>query len=236
MLPLSNSMRNNYAAGVAEYYTRHASSTYRNPHYPGILKTLLTFLDAFADASQSTKTDWHVLDMAAGSGEVTEALLTWQKRRQARKLGCPALQIVATDPYTSPAYVARTGLECLPLSFSEITEGSLPSSPEIYDLTICSFALHLLTETSQLWALLSILALRSTHLVVLAPHKKPAIKQEWGWIRIDPWTMREICDTKRMQDVGGKRGDGWEIYEERVRLRVYKSSSIGYGQFKHKYT
>lgn len=228
-------MRANYANGVAEYYTLHASSAYRNPHYPGILKTLSTFLDVYCDSrltldshDNDGTTAWDILDMAAGSGEVTEAAQTWQRRRESKNKPTPkALNIVATDPYTAPAYAERTKRECLTLSFSDITNGSLPETPEIYDMVICSFALHLLTETSQLWSLLSTLSTRARYLVILAPHKKPAIKQEWGWERVDPWTLQVVGDaTPQQGQMGGKKGDGWEIYQERVRLRVWKSTAV----------
>lgn len=43
------------------------------------------------------------------------------------------------------------------------------------DMVICSFALHLLEDSSQLWALLSELSWKSTWLIVLEPHKKPEV-------------------------------------------------------------
>lgn len=225
-------MRQNYANGVDEYYAKHAAATYRNPHYPGILKTLNTFLDIYYEslgAKVAAQTELNILDLAAGSGEVTEAVLNWERRRRMRKRSVPKnINITATDPYTSPAYVQRTNRPCLELSFTDITNGQLPDEPTaIYDLVICSFALHLLTDPSQLWALLYALSTRARHLVVLAPHKKPAIKAEWGWSRVDPWSMLEIDEeTDKPKQIGGNRGDGFEIYEERVRLRVWKSTAL----------
>lgn len=224
-------MRANYAGGVDKYYSEHASTSYRNPHYPGIVKTLSTFLDVYAKVSSSaTPSDQEiptlqVLDMAAGSGEATEAILNWGKRRLLKKIPSSPLsfKIVATDPFTGPAYKDRTGRECLALSFADIANGLLPDQPEIYDIVICSFALHLLTESSQLWALLNALATRAKYLVVLAPHKKPSIKPEWGWLRIDPWTLEDVDEDSTPTSMGGKRGDGYEVYEERVRLRAWRS-------------
>ena len=234
MLPLSQSMRKNYANGVDQYYSQHASSSYRNPHFPGIVKTLHTFLDLFAakhiDSQTVTETvSWRILDLAAGSGEATEAVNTWLKKRsQAASRIVPKTAITATDPYTAPAYLQRTGLTCLPLSFADIASGKLPETALLYDFVIISFALHLLTENSQLWALLSTLADRARYLLVLAPHKKPAIKPEWGWTRIDPWSLEEVDDDapSDQKQMGGKRGDGYEIYEERVRLRVWRSTHL----------
>ena len=295
MLPLSQSMRANYAQGVEEYYSKHASTSYRNPHFPGIVKTLHTFLDAHAAAiagSGASTSAIHVLDLAAGSGEATEAVLKWSKKHE--KLAAPSsnhgrgpqsiaglirmpvrasvplvidekaaplpsaahcappsnasarsstspstllpattFSIVATDPFTGPAYRERTGLPCLPLSFADIADDidALPSPPGVYDLVLCSFALHLLTDTSHLWRFLSALAQRARYLVVLAPHKKPSIKEEWGWKRVDPWNALQDVDEDSPQsstrDMGGKRGDGYEIYDERVRLRVWRSTMLG---------
>ena len=86
----------------------------------------------------------------------------------------PTLSITASDPYTSPGYLARTGLPCLTLSFSDVAAGLLPPPPaslpstepllpttekapesalddtepvvEPYDICIVSFALHLVED------------------------------------------------------------------------------------------
>lgn len=100
----------------------------------------------------------------------------------------PTLSITATDPFTSPAYRARTGLPCLELSFADVAAGLLPppgsSEPppeeggdvEPYDLVIVSFALHLVESSSELWALLRELSRRAKWLCVTAPHKKPDVR------------------------------------------------------------
>lgn len=88
--------------------------------------------------------------------------------------------------YTSPAYFARTSRVCHPLSFADLAAGRLPpsrardamevddSGPE-WDMIVCSFALHLLTEASELAALLDELSRRATWLVVVAPHREPEV-------------------------------------------------------------
>ncbi|CAE6412112.1 unnamed protein product [Rhizoctonia solani] len=127
----------------------------------------------------------------------------------------PPLRIVATDPYTSDAYRARTGLPCIATSFHDVAVDGLPDASkalmsdqgdesttkvdkesenqveaehvshpedrEVYDLVICSFALHLLTTPGSLYELLSTLSYGARWLVVLEPHKKPEIKDGWGW-------------------------------------------------------
>jgi hypothetical protein len=46
----------------------------------------------------------------------------------------------------------------------------------IIEMVICSFALHLLEDSSGLFSLLWELSLKARWLVVLAPHKKPEVK------------------------------------------------------------
>lgn len=99
--------------------------------------------------------------------------------------------------YTAAAYHDRTSLSCVPLSFKDISEGAFPplasetpstiqqpqlessddSEPplSVVEMVICSFALHLVENSSQLFSLLWELSLKSHWLVVLAPHKKPEV-------------------------------------------------------------
>ncbi|KAG9078538.1 hypothetical protein FS749_009428, partial [Ceratobasidium sp. UAMH 11750] len=166
----------------------------------------------------------------------------------------PALRVTAVDPYTADAYLQRTGLPCVALSFQDVVQNGLPepthmslelengnsaqepdgnptsaststtspSNPqsparEVYDLVICSFALHLVTSPGALFALLSTLSYGARWLVVLEPHKKPEIKEGWGWVLWDIANWREA-------EVGpGKEGD---FVKERVHCRVYKSMNL----------
>jgi len=79
--------------------------------------------------------------------------------------------------FTSPAYFARTSRVCHPLSFSDLAAGAMPptADEQPWDMIICSFALHLLTDPSELFALLDELSRRATWLVIVAPHKKPEV-------------------------------------------------------------
>ncbi|KAG6372858.1 hypothetical protein JVT61DRAFT_7292 [Boletus reticuloceps] len=101
--------------------------------------------------------------------------------------------------YTQVAYTERTTLPCAPLTFREISEGLLPpsrandvqSSIDRIDIVVCSFALHLIESSSELFALLRELSTKAVWLVVLAPHKKPEIKEGWGWVKWDSETWCE---------------------------------------------
>lgn len=121
------------------------------------------------------------------------------------------------DKFTAEAFKARTSLNCHALSFEDIANGSLnalllgetpdlqgqasndhpqPEDEEarkVVEMTICSFALHLIESPSELFALLWELrlvccsvrgidisdmqcSLRTRWLIVLAPHKKPEVR------------------------------------------------------------
>lgn len=169
--------------GTTEYY-RQFGATYRNPHEP-VIHSLIH------RAAREWSPDFagmRVLDLACGSGEVTLAL---------QQLGCA--DIDGVDPYTGEAYFERTGRGAEPISFAEIAQGVLQD--HLYDLCVCSFALHLV-EPSLLPNLCLQLSLICGKLIVLTPHKRPYIKSEWGW------RMRE------------------EIMQSRVRLRAYDSVSL----------
>lgn len=149
--------------------------------------------------------------------------------------------IIAADPYTATAYRDRTSLTCAPLSFTDLSEGALPpltsevsfsaqhlksqqsessddsQSPQfVIEMVICSFALHLVESSSQLFSLLWELSSKSRWLVVLAPHKKPEIKDGWGWQK---WNVHswEAC---QMVDNTG------ELLNNRVHCRVYRSLNV----------
>ncbi|KZT56438.1 hypothetical protein CALCODRAFT_524292 [Calocera cornea HHB12733] len=262
---LSHSMRENYDTHGVEKYYNLVSASYRNPHFPGVQKCLHSWLDKWWLRESGPRVPDEPLsfwDLAAGSGEVTEAILNWYSLRRTKRQGTragesqsiqpadaasgqpsppplpirkpfrrpgvvldpstPEPLIVASDPFTAPAYTARTSRHCTPLSFADVADGCMPSlvagdegrsgdvasgeapdatmMPQIIDMVVSSFALHLCTP-SELFALLYELSRKSTWLVVLAPHKKPEIKPGWGWVR---WNITK-----------------WE--EAEVRLRVWKS-------------
>ncbi|TPX56054.1 hypothetical protein PhCBS80983_g04819 [Powellomyces hirtus] len=228
----SHSMRSNYSTYGVENYYANVAETYRNPHAEGVRNVVAGWMDTWAahhapsqqedlkkEGPASDPRGVRILDLAAGSGEVTEALDIWTKRRASGTKGrrnrpgpqisSPPpppllLQITATDPYTGPAYTTRTSLPCLPLSFSDISNGLLPETPTPYAHVICSFALHLLTDPSEIFSLLWELSTRAEWLLIIAPGKKPEIKEGWGWTR---WDIGRWC---------AANGDGSEIVSERV--------------------
>jgi SAM-dependent methyltransferase len=146
--------------GVLGFY-RESGSEYRNPHEPQIRHSLeIAAADWHLDLS-------HVLDLAAGSGEVTLAL---------RSLGAKAIKGI--DPFTYAAYKERTGQVAGRETFEQVAAGAL--SDRSYSLIVCSFALHLL-EASRLPRVAIQLSRIGTRLLILTPHKRPQIRADWGW-------------------------------------------------------
>lgn len=106
----------------------------------------------------------------------------------------------ATDPYTHAAYSKRVGAPAMKHSFKDISQGLLGDKK--YSLIVSSFALHLMSK-SLLWACLTQLSERAPLLLVCTPHKRPHITENMGWTLLG------------------------EVYEERVRARLYKSTVTG---------
>ncbi|KAK1922179.1 hypothetical protein DB88DRAFT_497461 [Papiliotrema laurentii] len=237
---INHAMRDNYDQfGVDEYY-RKVSSSYRNPFLPSIKQVVWALFNTWWDkegSHLSTESPPKILDMAAGSGEVTSCLLEWVeagKQGMTQTLNSRAFvppklrtragpklpegfrfETVATDPYTTSAYTARTQLSCYPLSFSDLANGQVPDgvSPP-WAFIICSFALHLVPTSSELFALLYELSTKATWLVVISPHKKPEIKESWGWTL---WDVEEWKPSDTLTS---------EVVREKTRLRLFRSTTL----------
>ncbi|PPR07119.1 hypothetical protein CVT24_010955 [Panaeolus cyanescens] len=146
----------------------------------------------------------------------------------------PRPQIMAADPFTSTAYTERTSFPCANLSFDDFAEGLLPTtrvdvstgeakaldvpedSPIVIEMVVCSFAMHLVENPSSLFTLLWELSLKSRWLIILAPHKKPEIKDGWGWSK---WDTEAWAESPMAQSKG-------EFIHERVHCRVYRSLNV----------
>jgi SAM-dependent methyltransferase len=155
------SIRSRYQSrGVAPFY-RDEGDDYRNPHEEAIGRLLARVV-----------VDWkldltNVLDLAAGSGEVTLAL---------RALGTP--RVAGIDPFTFRAYARRTGSVAEQFTFAQIAAGELRGRQ--YSLIVCSFALHL-CEPSRLPGVAQELGQIAPALLVITPHKRPVLRPAWGW-------------------------------------------------------
>lgn len=153
-------IRNEYKnLGVDQFYELN-KNTYENPHSDIIEK----HLEHLIKTEYLNKTN-KILDLCCGTGQVSIPL----KNRSFNFLeGC--------DPYTFEEYKKRTGLNAYNFNFFNLLSGSLGSKS--YDTIICSFALHL-APLSILPDLLYQLSIVSDKLIIISPHKNPAINFHW---------------------------------------------------------
>ncbi len=177
-----DSVRGGYARlGVAGYYAAHGEH-YRNPHEAGVRAAVAAFVERLPAGT--------VLDLAAGSGEVTLAL---------RELGRDAADIVGCDPHTGAAYRERTGVVPESWSFEQLSQGL----ERRFAAVVCSFALHL-CPSSWLPKLVIAMAGAAPVLLVITPHKRPELRDAWGF----------VLDEERY------------FVEHRVRARLYRSRHV----------
>ena len=160
-----DSVRDKYQKyGVKNFYQWYYDQ-YNNPHEP-IIRKSISYVNDNWDIDFSNN-----LDLAAGNGEVTVIL---------QSLGYNKIE--AVDPYSFKFYEKETNKKCEPISFDDIIKGELDNKK--YSTIICSFALHLL-ETSKLPIFLY-------KLTILSPHKRPEIKEEWGWELQNEITIEKV--------------------------------------------
>jgi SAM-dependent methyltransferase len=174
--PEQPSIRGEYERlGAAAYYRLHGRS-YRNPHEPVIDRVLRESVALWRpDLAR-------VLDLAAGSGEVTLVL---------RKLGAGTIDGV--DPFTHAAYERRVGQPAERFSFEDVAAGAFAGRR--YTLIVCSFAMHLLQE-SRLPLLAKKLAQIAPRIWIVTPHKRPRIDPSWGW----ELTNERVVERVRIRD------------------------------------
>lgn len=186
-------MRHNYNEhGVDGYYDTFGG-TYINPHDEALRLCLFSALDKWYRVHDISLT--RTLDLACGSGEATLALLSWCASK--RDVPVPRV-LVGADPYTHQAYERRVGKPAERFSFRDIQDGHLEDRK--FTLVISSFALHLLTDKSKLWATITQLSFSTKHLIILTPHKRPEIPDfTMGFVKTE------------------------ELRAERIRVRLYES-------------
>lgn len=161
----ADSLRAGYEAyGVDGYYARYGAD-YQNPHEEVIAEAI-----ALAHARRPLPAG-RVLDLACGSGEATLAIAA---------LGDAERRFVGCDPYTGAAWRARVEYPLLTHDFAAIAAGALDGEGR-FDLLVCSFALHLV-ERSRLPGILWALSRAGRELLLLSPHKRPAVEHAFDQI------------------------------------------------------
>jgi SAM-dependent methyltransferase len=156
-----------HPGGAAGWYGEHGAA-YRNPHEDAVAAMVERAVRGWPQLF-----DGRVLDLACGSGEVTLALVA---------AGLDGERIDACDPFTAAAYERRTGGRAEPWSFADVAAGALGGRN--WSVAICSYALHL-CEPSRLPVVAMRLADVCESLVVITPHKRPALDPSWGWALAD---------------------------------------------------
>ena len=170
--PQSSSIRTEYDRHGAEQFYAQQGKHYRNPHEPQLVATFAHALERWPVNLKD------VLDLAAGSGEITLALGAGG-----------ATKVTGIDPYTFDAYEFRTDQAAERLSFEQIADGALAGRR--YSLVVCSFAMHL-CERSRLPGLCLQLSMISPALLIFTPHKRPVIRDEWGWALAGEFVVQRI--------------------------------------------
>jgi hypothetical protein len=167
-------IRKNYQKfGVEDYY-KNVKGEYVNPHFDCIEKSIKEVVENY-------NLDFNnVLDLAAGTGEVTTIL---KELNINNVIGC--------DPYLYKEYIEYTNSECLKYSFEDITKGVLKNYN--FSTIICSYALHL-ADKSILNDLLWNLSLISKNLIILSPNNSPIVNEN-NWQLIDSFKI-DKCKTR----------------------------------------
>lgn len=164
----SGGFRKRYENGPGDYYRAHADE-YANPHEPAVGACIRHVVAAWSREARTGGIDLgHPLDLAAGGGEVTLALLRER----------PGCAVEGADPFTHELYRRRTGRPCWAVSFEQIATGEVEPGP--YTCIVVSCALHL-AAPSWLPGLCIALARAAADLVVLTPMTRPRLRPEWGW-------------------------------------------------------
>ncbi|MBP7273082.1 MAG: hypothetical protein KA974_04535 [Saprospiraceae bacterium] len=151
-------IRNQYAdMGVDAFYEKYGG-TYTNPHHAQIVALL---------AQNEHRLDYNnVLDFCAGGGEVTKALTILGYKN-----------VYGADPFTHELYEQQTKLSCYRDSFDDVVKqqaACFEYAP--FSSIICSFAMHLCPQR-QLYSLAFELLQHTKSLVIITPHKRPALEQ-----------------------------------------------------------
>ncbi len=169
---MSESIRKGYEEYSVKGFYEKFGDNYRNPQELAVRQVIQLAVNKWD--LNFTK----VLDLACGSGEVTCLL---------QSLGF--FEIDGIDPYTYNAYLKRTGNQAEIYTFEDIESGVLLNRH--YSLIICSFALHLVTE-SRLPLVVYQLSLIADLMIILTPHKRPELKSAWGWTLLDEISFNRV--------------------------------------------
>lgn len=134
--------------GIDNYY-KNFSEEYFNPHQEKIEKIYLKYI------KDIIHTDNTVLDLASGDGLISKLIKKYNKNHNV--IGC--------DPYFF------NNFNELHLTFEEIAKGELNKFNKNYEITICSYAFHLLDKKWH-YDFLTQLGMITNKFIIITPSKK----------------------------------------------------------------
>lgn len=175
-------IRNQYQdLGVDAFYQEHGAS-YSNPHFSEIAKLL---------RQNESRINYSIaFDFCCGSGEVSRVLAD---------LGYAHTE--ASDPFTQEAYQKNLGKTCYSYSFEDIIKKPLPKQ---YSCIICSFAMHLCPK-GQLFPLVYHLFQSTQQLIIITPHKRPALETLDGVsLKFEDFTLTKRRKKVRLKAYGAR--------------------------------
>lgn len=167
--------REKYKRGVEKYY-EESKETYENPHKKRVYECVKYIIKTIP----LSKYEDPILDLCAGSGEVTMALFDDVKTIN---------NIVGCDPYTHELYHKLTGKPAYKWSFNDIIKGCMDDFK--FSTIICSYAMHL-CPAHNLKLLCLMLSFRTKYLCIVSPHKRPIITKDMGFIILDSYKYDRI--------------------------------------------
>ena len=134
--------------GVEKYYI-NCSKSYYNPHQNKITEIYKKYI------SKLIKQSDNILDIACGDGLITKLVNHYNSN----------YNTYGIDPYFENKFVTYK------LSFESVAKGELNNFNTYYDISICSYAFHLIDD-NWIYDFLTQLSLKTSKFIIITPSKK----------------------------------------------------------------
>jgi ubiquinone/menaquinone biosynthesis C-methylase UbiE len=128
------------------------NTTYNNPHSKKFNYIICKIL------KHITINDYPILDLSAGSGQITKEL---------QQLKTLSNEIIGCDPYLFEQYKKATGNKCHQYTFDDIICGNAINFPQQLSIVFCSYALHLCNNID---SLLNFFSTKSKYFCIFSPN------------------------------------------------------------------
>ncbi len=140
---------------------------YSNPHYnkfQKIIDYIIKWLPDDISINVLQNTNYPIIDLAAGSGQITKLLLKYNIEN-----------VIGIEPYLHKKYSIETNKQVFQNTFNDIIKGII--SFENIPIIFCSYALHLCVNLDEL---LEKIKNWTKYLCIITPNGLPLIK-DIGW-------------------------------------------------------